>query len=152
MIQERIAGVALNVAWQYLAQSEKRNFRAQARRLIHSMTARRSRPSPSFVDEDPVPIQARGLDIEEANILFKPWNEATPPGFVHNNLTKSNIIVRDKAVVGIIGWEVAGFFGGKRARLVQCHRWKEIQYSFATWRVNKKAWADMTYWEEDLYE
>jgi tRNA A-37 threonylcarbamoyl transferase component Bud32 len=54
--------------------------------------------------------------------------------FMHNNLTDSNLIVHDNKIVGLIDWEMAGFFGWKTAG------------------VHRKLRQHDNYFWEDLYE
>jgi aminoglycoside phosphotransferase (APT) family kinase protein len=38
-------------------------------------------------------------------------------GFTYNDLQPSNIIVKEDRIVGIIDWEMAGFFGDRAAKV-----------------------------------
>ena len=115
MIQSRIEGVALEVAWPYLSAVEKTAFKDQARRIADSLSI--FQRTPQYVFPDPDPVANKHIQKDEFAILFS--GEDTPLGFAHNDLKPSNIIVKEGKIVGIIDWEMSGFFGN---RSVEVHR------------------------------
>ena len=60
-------------------------------------------------------------------------------GYAHNDLQPSNIIVKDDKIVGIIDWEMAGFFGERAA---------EVHRRFR--HPGKEAFAGISLSETDL--
>jgi len=65
---------------------------------------------------DPDPVRNKGISTEEYNVLFANDNEEL--GFSHNDLQPSNIIVKNDVIVGIIDWEMSGFFGHRAGRFM----------------------------------
>lgn len=119
----------MNVAWPYLNTEQKASFKSQAIAIIHRLhTATSSYSLPNFIAADIDPVAHRGISEEEYGILFdgRP-NEALRNGkavqlerktdtssedyhLFHNNLKSSNIIVDKDKIVGIVGWNLAGYF------------------------------------------
>lgn len=60
----------------------------------------------------------RHLPPFEHNVLFSDANKDPDMSFMHNDFSISNCIVDDDKIVGLIDWEMAGFFGWKTAREV----------------------------------
>ena len=115
LIQSRIEGVALAVAWPYLSVAEKTSFKEQARQIATAL-ATIQRP-PQYVFPDPNPLVNKQIHQDEFDLLFSGGD--MPLGFAHNDLQPSNIIVNDGRIVGIVDWEMSGFFGD---RAVEVHR------------------------------
>ncbi|CAG7970797.1 unnamed protein product [Penicillium salamii] len=118
LIQERLPGVSLAVAWPYLSQAQMESFKNQARgilRQMHSIKPTNTCQFRSYVVPDPK-IRSNGrIQPLECDILFSDYNTDPDMSFMHNDLTDSNLIVDDDRIVGLIDWEMAGFFGWKRA-------------------------------------
>ena len=72
---------------------------------------------PQYVYPDDNPVFNKRISQEEFNILLPKHDDAAMLGFAHNDLIPSNIIVKDDKIVGIIDWEMAGFFGDRAARV-----------------------------------
>lgn len=69
----------------------------------------------SYVVPDPN-IRSNGrIQPLEYDILFSDTDTDPDMSFMHNDFTDSNCIVDDDKIVGLIDWEMAGFFGRKRA-------------------------------------
>ncbi|KAK7710671.1 hypothetical protein SLS64_005574 [Diaporthe eres] len=72
-------------------------------------------------------------DLEDMNEMITrqdgPW---PPPVFTHGDLNPSNILVRDGKIVGIIDWEMAGWYP---------HYWEYTSLKIASDSVNP-AWDD----------
>ncbi|CAI7672431.1 unnamed protein product [Penicillium palitans] len=120
-VQEWLPGVALTVAWPYLSQSQKESFKQQAReilRQLHSIKPTDRGQIRSYVVSDPnILISGRILPLE-ADILFSDIDTDLDMSFMHNDFTESNCIVHTDKIVGLIDWEMAGFFGWNTAREV----------------------------------
>jgi len=137
LIQSRIEGVALAVAWRYLDNEAKLSFKRQARDIIILLSSLKG--SPQYVYPDQNPTVNKRISQEEVDILFPKNDVRTELGFVHNDLQPSNIIVKDDAIVGIIDWEMAGFFGDRAG---------EVHRRFR--HPGKEAFADVTLSETKL--
>ncbi|KAF3905934.1 hypothetical protein ABW21_db0201118 [Orbilia brochopaga] len=170
LIQTRIAGVTLNVAWPYLSSTQKVSFKSQLRQILGRL--RNIHPAPmtssaSYVIPDSDPVKHRNITECEHSILFGetkasqddqirdgfPSQEEGEKDFclMHNDLGTSNIIVNDDRIVGIIDWEMAGFFGLKRAGAVHQNCRTPKREDFANANLEEEALADLTYWY-DLYQ
>ncbi|KAJ5551249.1 hypothetical protein N7461_005947 [Penicillium sp. DV-2018c] len=118
LVQERLPGVALSVAWPYLSQAQMESFKQQARdilRKLHTIKPTDGRQVRSYVVPDPN-IRSNGrIQPLECDILFSNTNTDSDMSFMHNDLTDSNCIVDNDKIVGLIDWEMAGFFGLKTA-------------------------------------
>ncbi|KAI1100859.1 hypothetical protein F4804DRAFT_344400 [Jackrogersella minutella] len=116
VIQARIPEVGLNVAWPYLAHTDKVSFKQQARKIIKKLEGV-PRPSTmdatasSYVVPDPDPVRNRGSTETVYDLLFGDRDDGKRLGFVHNDFDESNIIVQDGKIVGLIDWEMAGIDG-----------------------------------------
>ncbi|KAJ6008673.1 hypothetical protein N7522_003689 [Penicillium canescens] len=138
LIQERLPGVALTVAWPYLSQAQKESFKQQAREILqqlHSIKPTDRCQTRSYVVPDPNIRNNGRIQPLEWDVLFSDANTDPDMSFMHNDLTDSNLIVRDNKIVGLIDWKMAGFFG-----------WKTAGYVHRTLRPH-----DNCFWE-DLYE
>ncbi|OGE47671.1 hypothetical protein PENARI_c039G00213 [Penicillium arizonense] len=135
LIQERLPGVALAVAWPYLSQDQKQSFKQQARGILRQLQSVKPTNSQvrAHIVSDPN-IQNNGrIQPLEYNILFSGANTDPDLSFMHNDLTESNLIVDNDKIVGLIDWEMAGFFGlrtaGEVHRRVRPHEsvfWKSL--------------------------
>lgn len=154
-MQQRLPGVALTVAWQYLSHDKKTAFKQQARSILHQLYAVKpldGRPVGSHVVQDPDAANNGHITTTEADILFS--NAAASPGILglaHNDLTESNIIVDKDKITGIIDWEMAGFFSWDSA--VEVHRRIRTaqRESFAHLNLSEETMCDITFWN-DLYD
>src|SRR5438045_4972909 len=115
MIHSRVEGVALCVAWPYLSRARKSSFKEQAKEIVSALLT--IKKSPQYVVPDPDPVTNKAISHEEYDILFCEGNSEL--GFSHNDLQPSNIIVKDDTIVGIVEWEMSGFFG---RRVAEVHR------------------------------
>lgn len=70
-----------------------------------------------YVVPDPNILTNGRIGSVEADILFSPV-ETPDLGFVHNDFSRSNCIVNNDKIVGLIDWEMAGFFGWAKAAKV----------------------------------
>lgn len=136
LVQERLPGVALAVAWPYLSQRQLDSFKEQAQeilRQLHSIKPSDGRQVRSHVVPDPKVRSNGRIQPLEGDILFSETNTDSDMSFMHNDFDVSNCIVDDDKIVGLIDWEMAGFFGWKTAgkvhRMVRPHDnsfWKDL--------------------------
>lgn len=154
LVQERIPGVGLNVAWQYLSQRQKHSFKEQARELLRQMTNLKP-PSGckarSYIVHDPDPKQHRGIQELEFDIIFSNSNKDSDLSFMHNDFTQSNCIVRSDRIVGLVDWEMAGYFGLKTAGEVHVQIRTPKRENFAALDLPETLLKDVLVWN-DLYE
>ncbi|KPM40300.1 hypothetical protein AK830_g6274 [Neonectria ditissima] len=153
-IQERIPGVGLNIAWQYISQSQKQDFKDQARQILRQLSQAKPPPEqdcPSYVIPDSDPVQHRGIQILEKNMLFSEDDQDGVFCLVHNDFTQSNTIVNDDKIVGLVDWEMAGFFGLKRAGQVHVDIRTPKRENFSALSLPEEFLQDILFWN-DLYE
>ena len=70
------------------------------------------------------------------------------PTFAHNNMMESNVIVSKGRIAGIIGWEMAGFFGKDRAMFVHRQVRKPPLESHVAMGLDRHKRAELMYWSE----
>ncbi|OBS20334.1 hypothetical protein FPOA_06706 [Fusarium poae] len=154
LVQERIAGVGLNIAWQYISAEQKQDFKDQARDVLRSMSNALP-PDPSatrsYIVEDLDPRTHRGIQELEYNLIFSEDNSDPDHSFMHNDFTPSNCIVNDDKIVGLVDWEMAGFFGWKTAGHVHVHIRSPRRDNFAALDLPEDVLNDILFWN-DLYE
>ncbi|KAI9883077.1 MAG: hypothetical protein M1823_005169 [Watsoniomyces obsoletus] len=155
LVQSRVPGVGLNVAWQYISPAQKASFKAQARDFLQRVRSCRSPIlSPSYVVPDDDPVAHRGIQTKERDIIFggpiKTHND-NDLGLMHNDLTPSNIIVDRDRIVGVVDWEMAGFFGWEIAKKVHAEIRSPKEESYAHLHLPQDFLDDLFYWN-DLYE
>lgn len=103
LVQERLPGVALCVAWPYLSQVQKQSFKEQAREILRQLhTIKPNTPSRSHIVHDPNILSNGRLNPLEGEILFSDGNNNPDMSFMHNDLTQSNCIVSDDKIMGLI--------------------------------------------------
>lgn len=117
-----IPGVGLNVAWQYTSQSQKAAFKQQAREILQKLSTVKP-PAEirhrSYIVPYTDPVEHRGIQEIERDIIFAEENEDPDLSFMHNDVSLPNCIAKDDRIVGLIDWEMAGFFGWKTAAKIQ---------------------------------
>lgn len=160
LVQERVAGVGLNVAWQYISQPAKDSFKQQARDILQQMRKIQP-PSPSqevttttgrrsYVFPDPDPVEHKGIQQLESDIIFSESNTDGDLSFMHNDFTQSNCIVDQGKIVGLVDWEMAGFFGWKTAGEVHVKIRGPKRENFAQLNLPEEQLSDILFWN-DLY-
>lgn len=118
LIQERLPGVSLSVAWAYLSKSQKHSFKEQARAILlqlHTIKPNDRSQVRSHVVKGPNTLSNGRINPLEAEIAFSDTNTDPDLSFMHNDFTQSNCIVDNDRIVGHIDWDMAGFFGWKTA-------------------------------------
>ncbi|KAJ8118486.1 hypothetical protein ONZ43_g3980 [Nemania bipapillata] len=152
-VQERIAGVGLNIAWQYITQSQKASFKEQARQMLQKL--RTVTPSSevsyrSYIISDPDPVHHRDIQQVEKDIIFADSKEDPDLSFMHNDVSRSNCIVDNDKIVGLIDWEMAGFFGWKIAASVHVRIRSPKRENYASQNLPEELLDDILFWN-DLY-
>ncbi|KAI1916270.1 hypothetical protein LOZ65_005297 [Ophidiomyces ophidiicola] len=65
---------------------------------------------------------------------------------MHNDLTPSNIIVDDGKIVGVVDWEMAGYFGWQRAADVHVSIRMPKRENFAQQDLEEDFIQDILFW------
>ena len=154
LVQERLPGVTLGVAWPYLSQSQKESFKEQSREIIrqlHAIKPSNSCQARSHVVRDPNIFSNGRINPLEREILFSDTNTDPDMSFMHNDFTQSNCIVDNDRIVGLIDWEMAGFFGWKTAGEVHRRIKTPQKEHFANITLSEERLRDIMFWN-DLYE
>ncbi len=159
-MQERIPGVALCVAWKYLSAQEKTSFKDQARRVLQALCT--IKPSdaaqggtPGYLVADPDPVTNRGIQTLEREILFGPHEgdarDNSPITLMHNDLSASNLIVDRGTIVGVIDWEMAGWFGWETIKEVCLRIRSPAPGMYDHLDLPQQSLDDIYFWN-DLYD
>ncbi|KAK2733103.1 hypothetical protein FQN57_002314 [Myotisia sp. PD_48] len=151
LVQSRIPGVGLNVAWPYLSAEMKESFKQQTRDVIIILSSYPSPLSePSYLVPVLDPVAQRGIQEKEKELLFggPSTDDLT---LMHNDLNQSNIIVDNDKIVAIIDWEMAGYFGFKRAADVHVVIRSPKREGYASCNLPEEFFWDLLYWN-DLYD
>ncbi|KAK3179646.1 hypothetical protein K4F52_008977 [Lecanicillium sp. MT-2017a] len=153
LVQERILGVGLDVAWQYLTKVKKTFFIDEARDILRKLRDTikpdESQTAPSYIVPDPAPRVHRGISMEEHDIMF--GTPAFPTGalcFVHNGFWPANLIVIDGEIVGVVDWEMAGYFPWLATRSVHLRVRSPDVASCARLTLDEDSVKDVLRWEE----
>lgn len=119
VVESRIPGVSLEVAWRYLTAEQIERLKMQCRHILLRLAATdASESGPSYVCRELNANPPSVAQTREREILLGPSGEKEQFCFTHNDMTRSNIIVRDDQVVGLLGWRQSGFFGFERTAMV----------------------------------
>jgi aminoglycoside phosphotransferase len=144
----------MGVAWPYLSQTQRGSFKEQTRELLqklHSIKPSNKHQARSHIVQDPHILSNGRLNPIEAEILFSESNTDPDLSFMHNDVTQSNIIVNNDKIVGLIDWEMAGYFGWKTASEVH-RRIRTLQREhFVNANLSEETLRDMMFWN-DLYD
>ncbi|KAH8692746.1 putative PHD transcription factor [Talaromyces proteolyticus] len=145
--ETRIPGVSLEVAWKYLSDSQKQDFKLQCQRILQRIATIDEPPSaPSYVCQGLNTVSRPDIPDVERDILFSQKEAGEELCLVHNDMVRPNIIVDDGRVVGIMGWRQSGYFGHDRAQRVhRLLRIPERSHIFASGErsTHDQAWADL---------
>jgi COMPASS component SPP1 len=153
-MQERIPGVGLDVAWQYMSKLKKTFFKDQARDILQKL--REIKPDDahatlSYVVADPDPVLHRGISETEHNLLGTPPAERSRGiSLMHNDMVKSNLIVMDGEIVGVVDWEMAGFFAWEAASVVHDKIRSPQAEDLQLLELDEETVKDRLFWN-DLY-
>ncbi|KAI1262694.1 hypothetical protein F5Y18DRAFT_397021 [Xylariaceae sp. FL1019] len=154
LVQERIAGVGLNIAWQYISAAQKQAFKEEARsnlRRLSEVKPPSSSTTRSYIVDDADPKAHRGIQELEYDIIFSEDNHDTDLSFMHNDFTLSNCIVDNDRIVGLIDWEMAGYLGRKTAAEVHIEIRSPRRENYAALNLSKSILDDILFWN-DLYD
>lgn len=154
LVQERIPGTGLNVSCPYLTDDEKYMFKTQARDVICRL---QTIPIPSsitsrnhVVPDADVRNKPHKMTAEEATIIFDE-NLDDDFGFMHNDLSDSNIIVDKDRIMGIIDWERAAYIGRRTAAEIHCRiRTPQLEH-YKNVQLSDEKLNEMMWWN-DLYD
>ncbi|KAG5928755.1 hypothetical protein E4U42_008082 [Claviceps africana] len=152
LVQERLPGVSLTVAWPYLSPSQKTSFKAQARGILaqlRTVQAPTDHPRRDHVVPDPGILTNGRVSPTEARILFSADTDGDAC-FMHNDLTASNLIVWDDRITGLVDWEMAGYFGWRVAAEVHRAVRSPRREGYAQAGVSEEKLRDILWWN-DLY-
>lgn len=100
---------------------------------------------------DPDPVEHRGIQELERDIIFAKDNTDTDLSFMHNDISLSNCIVDNDRVVGLIDWEMAGYFGWKTAASVHVQIRTPKRGNYASLNLPEEMLNDILFWN-DLYD
>jgi aminoglycoside phosphotransferase len=70
---------------------------------------------------------------------------------MHNDVSLSNIIVDDDKMVGLVDWEMAGFFGWRTAASVHVKIRMPKRENFSALSLSEEVLSDILFWN-DLYD
>lgn len=104
----------------------------------------------SYVVPDPDSVDHRGIQEIERDILFAERNEDPNMGFMHNDFSLSNCIVDNDKIVGLVDWEMAGYFGWNTAAKVHVRIRTPKRENFASLDLPEEMLQDILFWN-DLY-
>ncbi|KAF6842689.1 hypothetical protein CMUS01_02817 [Colletotrichum musicola] len=153
LIQERIPGVGLNVALPYLSPPQKASFKQQARAVLRRLSAIKPADKSQahrHVVHDPNITTNGHINPLEAEILFS-HDGGPDAGLMHNDFTDSNCIVDDDRIVGLVDWEMAGFFGWKTAGEIHRRIRTPQREHFTAANLSEETPRDIMWWS-DLYD
>ncbi len=154
LVQERLAGVGLNVAFPYLSEGQKTAFKQQAReilRKLHTIKPDGGQRGRFHIVQDPNILDNGRIGPLERDILFSDANVDPDTSLMHNDFTPSNCIVDNDKIVGLVDWEMAGFFGWKTAGEVHRKIRTPQREHFANAALSEEKLRDIMWWN-DLYD
>ncbi|KAJ2988966.1 hypothetical protein NUW58_g3709 [Xylaria curta] len=154
LVQERLAGVGLNVAYPYLSEDQKAAFKQQAReilRKLHTIKPDGEQRGRFHVVRDPNILENGRIGPLERDILFSDANADPDTSLMHNDFTPSNCIVNNDKIVGLVDWEMAGFFGWKTAGEVHRKIRTPQRQHFTNAALSEERLRSIMWWN-DLYD
>ncbi|KAJ5291522.1 hypothetical protein N7478_000773 [Penicillium angulare] len=154
LVQERLPGVGLSVAWPYLSREQRKSYKEQAKKIIrqlHTIKPTQRLKARSHVVLDPNILSNGRINPLEGDIIFSAANHDPDMSFMHNDFTESNCIVNNDAIVGLIDWEMAGFFGWKTAGEIHRRIRTPQREHFVNANLKEEQLQDMMFWN-DLYD
>lgn len=152
LVVERVEGVDLDLCWGFLSEAQKRGFKEQMRAFVREMRSIPEGLSRGLQGE----LERGGMlrcthDAEEYEKLM--GAEAVRKGdwvFMHNDLNRDNIIVKDDRVVAVVDWELAGRFSFEGVRWVHEHLRPPRRREYDRDEMTAEEWDDL-FSREDLY-
>ena len=100
---------------------------------------------------DADPVDHRGIQELERDLIFSDQNKDRDLSLMHNDFTTSNCIVNNDKLVGLVDWEMAGFLGWKTAGEVHRAIRTPKRENFADLSLSEERLSDILFWN-DLYE
>lgn len=152
LVQERLPDVGLCVAWPYVSHNQRNSFKEQAREILQQLhTIKPTIQARWHVAPDPNILSDGRITQREKEILFSHTNQDPDMSFMHNDFHDSNCIVDNGKIVGLVDWEMAGFFGWKTAAEVHRRiRTPQREY-FVNVDLSEEKLQDLMFWN-DLYD
>ncbi|KAJ6114275.1 hypothetical protein N7486_000053 [Penicillium sp. IBT 16267x] len=154
LVQERLPGVGLSVAWPYLSRGQRKSYKEQARKILHQLHTIKPTErlqARAHVVPDPNILSNGRINPLEGDILFSGTDYDPDMSFMHNDFTESNCIVDNGRIVGLIDWEMAGFFGWRTAGEVHRRIRTPQREHFVNANLSEEQLQDMMFWS-DLYD
>lgn len=105
----------------------------------------------SHVVEDPRILSNGRINPLEAEIVYTDSTNDPDLSFMHNDFTQSNCIVEGDKIVGLIDWEMAGFFGWRTAGEVHRRIRTPQREHFMNASLSEESLGDIMFWN-DLYD
>ncbi|KAJ5404002.1 hypothetical protein N7509_003873 [Penicillium cosmopolitanum] len=152
LVQERLPGVGLSVAWPYLSKDQRESYKKQAREILHQLHTLKpteNLQTRSHIVSDPNILVNSRINPLEGEILFSSDNHNPDISFMHNDFTTSNCIVNSSTIIGLIDWEMAGYFGDVHRRIRTPQR-----EHFVNAHLREDELQDIMFWNNlyDVYE
>ncbi|KAI9163552.1 Protein kinase-like domain protein [Paramyrothecium foliicola] len=154
LVQERLPGVSLTVAWPYLSRNEKEAFKQQARTILgqlHTAKPTNGCRARSHVVEDPNILSNGRIHALEGDILFSSAITDPDMSFMHNGFTESNCIVDRGEITGLVDWGMAGYFGWETAGEVHRRIRTPQREHFVNAKLSEERLQEIMSWS-DLYD
>jgi hypothetical protein len=105
----------------------------------------------SYIVPDPDPVEHRGIQEIERDIILAEDTQDPDLSFMHNDVSLSDCIVDNDEIVRLIDWEMAGFFGWRTAARVHVQIRTPKSENFASLDLPEEMLKDVLFWN-DLYE
>ena len=96
-------------------------------------------------------MKNKGIQELEKQIIFPERHLDSDVSFMHNDFSQSNTIVDHGKIVGLVDWEMAGWFGRKTAAHVHVQIRTPKRENFAHLDLAEDFLEDILFWN-DLYE
>ncbi|KFY35567.1 hypothetical protein V494_05801 [Pseudogymnoascus sp. VKM F-4513 (FW-928)] len=119
--------------------------------ILHAVKPSDGRKTRSHVVEDPNILSNGRIHPVEGYILFSGINNDPDMAFMQNDFSISNLIVDNDRIVGLIDWEMAGFFGWQGAGAVHRRIRTPQREHFVNANLSEAMIQEIMYWN-DLYD
>jgi aminoglycoside phosphotransferase len=106
---------------------------------------------PSYIIPDPDPVLHRGIQQIEHDIIFADNKNDANLSLMHNDVSLSNLIVDNDKIVGLVDWEMAGYFSWKTAASVHVQIRSPKRENYASLNLPDDFLNDILFWN-DLYD
>ncbi|KAI1805464.1 hypothetical protein F4811DRAFT_224579 [Daldinia bambusicola] len=105
----------------------------------------------TYIIPDPDPVHHRGIQEFEKEIILADNRKDTDLCFMHNDVSLSNCLVDNDKIVGLVDWEMAGYFGWKTAADIHVSIRTPKRENFASLNLPEDMLQDILFWN-DLYD